>query len=235
MKLLRIITLVLVPIVAAQAQERQCVETQFAGEATQLQEYSQQLDERLAFSVNPMRLREDPRWAWFQIRVAPNDGDAIVVFNPGDSNWLLNATDFWSVFIGGPDSDLNAALQYRSRYLLFPIAAADKQAARDVARLVTEAKTSEEIKRAVAALNAMRLAQVRFEITDYVLGKGQHSRSVESVKFDVKLIVPTEFRFSEKVPSIFVECPAIPRKLVENLRHRERHKHLLAVDDNPRP
>ena len=157
------------------------------------------------------------------------------MLNPGDANWLLDATDFWSAFIGGPDSDLNAALQYRSRYLVFSVAAADKQAARDAARGVTEAKTLEEIKRALAALNAMRLAQLRFEITDYVLGKGQPPRSVESVKFDVKLIVPSEFRFSEKIPSIFVQCPAIPRELAENLRSRERHKHLLAVNDDPTP
>lgn len=221
--------------IAMSQQERRCVETQFSGETTQLERYSQQLDERLAFSVDPMRLREDPRWAWFQIRVTPHDGSAIFVLSPGDFNLLLNATDFWSALIGGPDSDLNEALQYRSRYLIFPVAAADKQTARHAAELVRSAKTSEELKRAVAVLNGMHLAHLQFEITDYVLGKEQPPRSVESVKFDVKLIVPTEFRFSQKVPSIFVECPAIPPELVENLRNRERHKYLLATDDSRAP
>lgn len=233
MKLLRISLLVLL-IGEALAQDPQCTQIQLSGDATQAKSYNQQLDEHLMFSVVPIRLREDPQWAWFQIRVFPNDGNGIFVFHPGDRNWILDATDWSSASIGGVSSDLNTALQYRSRYIIFPVAADDKQRTREAANLIREAKTSEQVTRAVAALNAVPLAQLQFEITDYALSEGQHPMSVESVKFDLKLTVPSWFRFSEKIPSTFVPCPTIPTELVENIRNPKRHEYLLVEGNNPK-
>jgi hypothetical protein len=110
MKLLPILLLALVSSLEAQNLQPQCPKVEFNGEVAQGRPYSQQLGGNVSFSVLPMRLREDPRYGWFQLRII-GEGSGFV-FNLSDRNWLL-ATDFYSAFIGGTDSDVKAALSYR--------------------------------------------------------------------------------------------------------------------------
>ena len=98
MKLLICILLLIQTVAFAQ---EQCAQMEFSGEATQTAKYAHQLLPSLALSVNPRHLKEDPRRAWFEISVTPDDRDGIFVFTLGDRNWLLHVSDFWSVFIGG--------------------------------------------------------------------------------------------------------------------------------------
>jgi len=101
-KVLQVLLVLLLSTVESKSQQSQCMQTEFSGEVSQGQKFSQQLGEGIRFSVLPMSLKEDPRWGWFQIRVL-NEQRPIVVFNPSDSNWLL-ATDWSSAFIGGVNS-----------------------------------------------------------------------------------------------------------------------------------
>jgi hypothetical protein len=234
MRWLTILVVLLLVTLEAEAQDLQCVQVEFSGEARQGHEYSQQLGDYLSFSVEPMRLREDSRWGWFQIRVIRDDGSGVFVFNLSDRNWLLAASDFWSVFIGGPNVDLIAALQYHTRYLVSPVSADDKERAAGAANLIVRARTPKKMQRALAALRGVSLAQIQFEITDYGLRAWEPPMSVEWVKFNVKLILPPDFRVSGEIPLMFVQCPAIPDEVVENIRNPERHKYLLGSDHNGR-
>jgi hypothetical protein len=96
-KVLTILVLLLVSGLQAQSSGLRCEKGEFSGEARQGQPFRRELVGGIKFSVDPMRLKEDPRWAWFQIRVVGSD-QGVVGFNPSDSNWLL-AADFWSAFI----------------------------------------------------------------------------------------------------------------------------------------
>ena len=233
MKLLAIAVTVLAAV-QAQSQAKQCLQLEFSGEATQTQGYRQRLGEDLTFSVDPMRLRDDPKWAWFQIRVLPNDG--VFVFNLSDWNWLLAVSDFRSVFIGGPNSDLNATLQCRSRYLAFPLQKGGKDKATEAANLIRGARTTEEMRRALAALKALRLAQILFELSDYRLEAADPPMGVDWVKFKVKLTLPDDFRLSGEVAPIFVECPAIPDEMVKSIGNPDRHRYsLFSAHDAAQP
>ena len=56
--------------------------------------------------------------------------------------------------------------------------------------------------------------------------------NVEWVKFNVKLTLLPDFRVSGEIAPMFVQCPAIPAEVVENIRNPERHKCLLTSDRN---
>jgi hypothetical protein len=230
---MRLLTAIAIVLVTANARvQGQCVQVQFSGEASQSHKYIQQLDEYLQVNVFPLHFEPDPRWAWFEISVAPRDG--VFVFSLGDANWLLDVTDFWSAFIGGPNSDLDSSLQYRARYFVFPIAAGDKKRAREAASLITSANTPEATKRAMAALMAVPLAHLQFEITDYRLDDRLPPMGVQWVKFDIRLTFPPDFRLSGDTPFAVVSCPLIPTQLVENMRNPERYQYILPFDNAPR-
>ena len=222
MKLLAIVV-TLLATVQARSQARQCYQVAFSGEATQSQSFRQQLGDDLTFSVIPMRLRGgDPRWAWFKIRVLPNDG--AFGFNASDENWLLAVSDGWSVLIGAVNSDLNAALEYRSRNLVFPLRG-EKQKALEAVALIRSARTAEELRRALATLNALRLAQVSFELTDYGLNAGDPPMGIDWVKFKVRLTLPDDFPFWGGTAPMFVKCPTLPDEVIENVINPNRHKY----------
>lgn len=227
-------TLLLVFTVAAFSQD-QCVRVQFSGEATQSHKYIQPIQDHLALVVNPMHLKEDPRWTWFEISIVPNSDDGVFVFALGDRNWLLDVSDFWSVFMGGPNSDLNSALEYRSRYFVFPVKADDKERGREAARLVVGASGPEQLQSAITALNGMHLAHLKFDMTNYGLGTGDVPRSVDWVKFDVTLTLPPGVQALRAVSSALVPCPVIPAELIENIRTPERHKYVVAADERRQP
>jgi len=224
MKLLICILLLIQTVAFAQ---EQCAQMEFSGEATQTAKYAHQLLPSLALSVNPRHLKEDPRRAWFEISVTPDDRDGIFVFTLGDRNWLLHVSDFWSVFIGGANSDLGRALQYRSRYFVFPITAEEKGAGRKAASVISSADDGKQLSRAITALESLHLAHLEFEITDYGLGGAEVPRSVEWVKFDVKVTFPPNIDLSTEMTS--VPCPSIPPGLLENIRNPKRHSYVLAA------
>ena len=150
----------------------------------------------------------------------------IFVFNPSDTNWLL-ATDFASAFIGGPNSDVKAGIEYRARYFVFPLSLDDKQKLRETARLVKEASTEDEKRTAIAALKSMHLGQLKFEITDYTLAHVDPPTSIDWVKFTGVVTFPSGFRISEGLRSTDVECPAIPDEVIENIRDQKHHQYFL--------
>lgn len=228
MKLL-ICILLLMPSIAFT--QEQCAQMQFSGEATQSGKYTQQLLPSLALNVSPIRLKEDPKWAWFEISVSPDNRDGIFVFTQGDRNWLLDASDFWSAFIGGANSDLNRALQYRSRYFVFPITAEEKQSGRKAASMISSADDPKQLSRAITALERLHMAHLEFDITDYRLGGAEVPTSVDWVRFDVKVTFPPNIRLSTEMTS--VPCPVIPPELLENIRDPKRHSYVLAAD-NPK-
>lgn len=193
----------------AQTQQPQCIQSEFSGSAAQGQEFKQEFGQGITFTVFPMRLKEDPRWGWFQIDVLGDREHAVFVFNPSDTNWLL-ATDFASAFIGGPNSDVKVGIEYRVRYFVFPLSLDDKQKLRETARLVNEASTEDEKRTAVTALKSMHLAQLKFEITDYTLAHVDPPTSVDWAKFTGVVTFPSGFRISEGLRSTDLECPAIP-------------------------
>lgn len=230
MRVLVILITVLVSVFAAQAQTLQCVQTEFSGEATQAKPFSQNLGGGVAFSVEQMQSREEPKQTWFVIR-AIGDGAGVYVFSPSDANWVLAASGFSTAFIGGIHSDLRAALGYRSRPLLLPLSTEDKQKAREAAELVYEAKTPEQERKAIAALKAAHLAQADFEITDYALGVGEPPVSVNWVRFNVTMIVPRDFPVSGGLPVSLVDCPLIPAEAIANLKDPHRHDYTLPPEE----
>jgi hypothetical protein len=221
-----LLVLVLFSAVEAQTAPRQCVRAEFTGEATQDNAFTQDLGEGIRFSVFPMRMKEDARWGWFQIRVIGGDEDGIFAFNPSDLNWLL-ATDFRSAFIGGPNSDVKASLTYRLRYFIFPISRDNKQQLRGAANRLVFAQTPGETGNATAALNSMPLGQIRFEITDYGLAGGEPPTSVEWVQFTSTVTLPPGFVMSRQLSPSYVECPAIPEEVIDNIRDQKRHDYFL--------
>jgi len=223
-KVLTILISLFVSGLQAQSSGAQCERGEFSGEAKQGLAFSRELVGGIKFSVDPMQLKEDPRWGWFQIRVVGTD-QPVVVFNPSDTNWLV-ATDFWSAFIGGVNVDLEAALQYRLRNLVFPTSFKDKEKLRRVAGALYSAKVTDEIQKGVNALRTIPLGVIHFEITDYGLGEGEYPTSVEWIKFTVNVTFPRE---SSRLGPLLVteaECPAIPDEVIENIRGTERHKYL---------
>jgi hypothetical protein len=227
MKALIIFITALVLVFAAEAQTPQCLQTEFSGEARQAKLFSQNLGGGLTFSVNPMQLREDPKQAWFVIRVIGDDANGFVL-QPSDMNWALAASDFWTAFIGGSaEIDVREALGYKSRQLLLPLSEKDMKKAREAAVLVYDAKTSEQESNAIAALKAVRLAQADFEIIDYGLGAGEPPAGVDWVRFNVALTLPLNFLIWGTLPVSVVDCPAIPAEAIANLREPRRHEYLL--------
>jgi hypothetical protein len=223
----------LVCVFAADAQTPQCFQTDFSGEATQVKPFSQKIGGGVTFSVEPRKLSNDPKQAWFVIR-AIGDGAGHFALSPSDSNWLLAGSGFWPALIGGAQTDLRAALGYRSRQLLLPLSTEDKEKAREAAHLLYEAKTPEQEREAVAALNAAHLAQADVEITDYGLGAGEPPVSVDWVRFNVTLTLPLDFAIWGTLPLSVVDCPAIPDESIANLREPRRHEHLLSREHQSR-
>ena len=223
----------LLSVFEAGGQTPHCLQTDFSGEATQAKPFSQNIGGGITFSVEPSKLREDPKQMWFVIRAIGNDAGQIV-FNPSDSNWVLAASGFWTAFIGGAHADLPAALGYRSRQLLLPLSTEDKEKARKAANLVYEAKTPKQERRAIAALNAAHLAQADFEITDYALGPGEPPVSVDWVRFNVSMTLPSDFAIRGNLPVSLVDCPTIPAEAIANLVDPRRHEYLLSGKKEPR-
>jgi hypothetical protein len=219
-----ILLIVLCGMCGAQAQQRQCFQAEFSGEAKQGQALSQELGAGVRFSVNPAQAREDERISWFKIRVIGEREGGVFVFSLSDTNWILAVSDFWSAFIGGPNTDLEAALEYKVRYLLFPIALDEKQGAIAVANRLRIANTKQQIRDSVTALNAAHLALAKFEITDHGLGNGKPPTSVDWVKFNVKVTLPGDFLISGELPVEAVDCPQIPAEMIENVRNPGRHE-----------
>ena len=214
------------PGLQAQGSGPQCEEGEFSGEARQGQPFSRELIGGLKFSVDPMRLKEDPRWAWFQIRVIGTD-QPVFVFNPSDSNWLL-ATDFWSAFVGGVDFDLDKALQYRVRYLAFPTSFEDKEKLRRAAHALHSATATDEIEKG-NALRRIPLGVIRFEIKDYGFEERESPMGVDWVRFTVHVTFPAEFSVLGPLLVTKAECPAMPHEVIQNIRSPERHKYLLPL------
>jgi hypothetical protein len=211
----------------AQVSGPHCEQGEFSGEARQGQPFRSELVGGIKFSVDPRRLKEDPRWAWFQIRVIGAD-QGVFVFNESDGNWLL-ATDVWSAFIGGVNIDLNAALQYRVRYLVFPTSFKDKEKLRRAADELHSARATNEIEKAVNALKKIPLGVIRFEINDYGLGENERPMSVDWVDFTVNVTFPPEFSRLGPLLVTSAECPALPPDVIETIRSPERHKYLLSL------
>lgn len=234
MKALVILITALVSVFAAEAQTPQCLQTDFSGEASQAKPFSQNLGGGVTFSVNPMQLHEDPRQAWFVIRVIGEDASPFV-FQPSDTNWVLAASGFWTAFIGGSAQiDVRAALGYQSRHLLLPLSDKDMKKAREAAVLVYDAKAPEQERNAIAALEAVRLAQADFEITDYGLGAGEPPVSVDWVRFNVTLTLPLNFAIWGELPVSVVDCSTIPAETIANLREPRRHEYLLPRKEQSR-
>jgi len=226
---IKVLTILLLSLSGLQAQttEPQCARGEFSAEARQGQPFSGELRGGIEFSVLRMRLEEDPKWAWFQIGVIGGDQGGFV-FNPSDRNWLL-ATDFWSAFIGGADSDLEAALQYRLRYFVFPISVDGKQELLKAADTLKSAKTRGAIGEGLKVLRTIPLGLIRFEITDYRFGEGESPTSVDWLKFTVDVAFPPEFSRLGPLLTTNAECPAIPDEVFENIRSPERHKYVLSL------
>lgn len=230
MKGLSLALLVLLSAVAY-PQEQQCVQSELSGEAAQGHQFNQELGQGLVFSIVPMRIVP---WAWFQITII-DKSHAGYVLNMSDANWLLATPDFGSAFIGGINSDQKAALGYRIRDLLFPISFGEKEELRTVSTDLYTTKAQEEESKSIAVLGSMRLGQMKFEITDYHFAKGNPPTSLEWVKFNAVVTVPADFRLSEKLVSAklslrYVECPAIPDEVIENIRNPKRHEYFLASE-----
>ena len=233
---MRIVVIVLTGLLSvfeAGGQTPQCLNTEFSGEATQAKPFSQNIGDGVTFSVEPSQLREDPKQTWFVIRAIGDDAGAFS-FNPSDRNWVLAASGFWTAFIGGAHSDLPAALGYRSRRLLLPLSAEDKEKAREAANLVYEAKTPKQERKAIAALNAAHLAQADFEITDYALGPGEPPVGVDWVRFNVSMTLPRDVAIRGDLPVSVVDCPAIPGEAIANLKDPRRHEYPLPGKKEPR-
>jgi hypothetical protein len=173
-----------------------------------------------------MKLREDPRWEWFAIRVVRRDDNGIFVFHPDDGNWLLTF-NFWSAFVGGPNTDVRAALRYQRRYLLFPISASLLPEARPVAEMFYQSKTDVDIKNAAQALRRLQLAHMQFEITDYGLDKSESPHAVKWVRFQAILTFPPSFRVSDDLPVVTVTRPEIPDDVIENLKDQKKFEFSL--------
>jgi hypothetical protein len=229
MKFLTVLILLFVSGLQAQTGGPQCAEGELSGEAKQDQPFSRELGEGIQFSVDPVRLKEDRRWAWFRLRVIGKDQD-VFLFHLSDTNWLL-ATDFWSAFVGGPNWDLRDALQYRRRYFVFPVSSKDKETLSATAEALHSAKTVDEVEKGVNSLKQISLGVIQFEITDYGLGEGDIPMSVDWIKFTLKVTLPPEFLDSRLGPLLVtnVECPAIPDEVIENIRLPERRKYLLPI------
>ncbi|HEY8669949.1 MAG TPA: hypothetical protein VIL63_03845 [Terriglobales bacterium] len=225
-KVLTILISLFVSGLQAQSSGAQCERGEFSGEAKQGLAFSRELVGGIKFSVDPMQLKEDPRWGSFQIRVLGTD-QPVFDFNLSDRNWLL-ATDFWSSFIGGVNVDLKAALQYRLRNLIFPTSFKNKEKLRIVADALHGAKGKDEIEKSVNALRAIPLGVMQFEITDYAIGDGERPTSIEWVKFTVTVTFPREFSSVGPLLVSDAECPAIPDEVIENIRGTERHKPSVA-------
>ena len=228
MKAPHLLFLLLFSTVLTHSQQQQCVQSEFSGEAVQGQQFNQELGEGLVLSVVPMR---NAQWGWFQIRVR-DESHGPFVFNQSDMNWLLATPDWGSAFIGGPNSDQKAALEYRLRYLAIPMSLDNKEALRKTTSFLSTAKTPEEEQSAVAALKSMRLGQITFQITEYRFADGQPPTSVNWVKFTGIVTVPTDFLLSGKLISAkrslrYVECPDIPDEVIENIRNPKSHEYFL--------
>jgi len=213
------------------AQDQQCVQSGFSGEAAQGQEFSQEFGEGLVFRIVPMR---DAPWGWFKIRVA-DESHANFIFNSSDENWFLATADWGSAFIGGFRSDQKAALEYRLRYLIFPMSFDDKETLKKIAAALYTTKDSEEEHSSITELKSMRLGQMKFEITDYRFAEGEPPMSLEWVKFTAIVTVPADFILSEKLVAAklsirYVECPAIPDQVIANIRNPKRHQYFLPTD-----
>jgi len=223
MKLLRIA--ILIPLLAAAAQSRQsrCMRAGFSGVASQDKVFHQELGEGLTLTVLPMKSKEDARWGWFQLKVLCDTCG--YVFNPSDANWLL-ATDFNSAFIGGPNTDVKAALEYRTRYMIFPSSVEDKERLKAVPSGLQSVHPEEQAK-AMETLRSTRLIQMKFQIDDYSLGTREPPTSVEWLKFSATVILPPDFLVSGKLGISLVDCPAIPEEVIENTRNPKRHQYFL--------
>ena len=128
------LVLLLLLTVASYCQQQQCLQSEFSGEAAQGQGFRQELGQGVAFSVVPMgRNTQEPKWGWLKIRVV-DESKVIFAFNPSDENWLLATPDWGSAFIGGFNSDVNRAIEYRLRDLIFPLSFDDKQKLREALR-----------------------------------------------------------------------------------------------------
>ena len=224
--------LLLLATLAAYGQEQQCVQSEFSGEATHAKTFRQELGQGIAFSIEPMgRTTQEPRWGWFKI-VVVDDSKGLFVFNPTDANWLFAIPDWGTAFIGGFNSDVKRAMEYRVRDLVFPLSFDDKQRLRELSALIYGAKTPEEAQTAAVPLKSMHLGQIRFEITDYRLGTEQPPTSVDWVKFNAIVTVPADFSLSGKLVAAklsvrYVDCPAIPDELIESIRNPKRHEFFL--------
>ena len=225
-KLAHILIAILFTAVAAESQQSRCMQADFSGEATQEQVFRQEIGEHLSISVWPIPpgSREKTVWRWFQIKVIPDGG--LFVFNPSDGNWLL-ATDWNSPIIGGANTtDVKRAMEYRTRYMIFPMSTEDKQQLLEIARAL-KGSDQEEQHKGLAALQSMRLGQMKFEITDYRLGEQEPPVAVDSVKFKVTVILPPDFLVSGKLGVSFVDCPRIPTEVMENIQDPKRHEYFL--------
>jgi hypothetical protein len=221
-----IVVVALLLVGEGHAQPVRCLETHFSGEVTQGDAFRKELGSGIEFSVNSASLKEAPWWSWFSIRVI-RSSDGIFASQPSDTNWALAINNFGTVFIGGPRTDLRAALGYRSRYLLFPLSPEDLLKARQATELARTAQSKGQYQKALAALKAARLAHAEFEITDYGLGPGEPPTTVEWLRFDIKLTVPSAFTIAAELPVATVDCPAIPASVLDDIQHPKRFQYWL--------
>lgn len=153
-----------------------------------------------------------------------------------DANWILATNNFGSAWVGGPHTDVRAALEYRSRYLLIPLAENDMQSGRAAKRLLEEIGTSESSKEAAEkTLRSLPLAHAEFEIVDYRLGIADPPTAVEWLKFQTKLTVPSSFHLAEDLPSASARCPSIPAKVLEDLRKVRKYEFFVSAATSVRP
>lgn len=220
--MLLLLTLLASTVNAQTAQ--QCQRVEFSGEASQTKKFNLELGQHITFTVFPMSYREEPRWRWFQIRIIGSD--SVFVFSPSDHNWLL-AANFRSAFIGGPNSDVKKSLQYNIRYLVFPLSVDQKVELLYAVSNLSNASTQDERGKAVAEFQALRLGQLKFVIDDYLISGGEPPTSIDSVKFSGTLTLPPDFQLAGLPSVTFVDCPAIPNEVIENVRNPKRHEYLL--------
>lgn len=200
------------------------MQVDFSGEASQEHGFQQELGEGLTFSVVPMTEKEEPQWGWFQLKVI-NSRSGGYVFNPSDRNWLL-VNDWGSAFIGGPNTDVKAALEYRTRHMIVPTSGEDKQRLWLMPGNLPSAAQEREHE-ITAILNSMRLAQMKFVIEDFRLAQGEPPTYIQWVKFKTEVIFPPDFLVSGEVGVSFINCPAISEEVVENIRNPKRHEYFL--------
>jgi hypothetical protein len=226
-----ILLAVLFSAILADGQRTQCMQADFSGEASQEHGFQQELGEGLTFSVVPMTGKEEPQWGWFQLKVISSCSGGYV-FNPSDANWLL-VNDWGSAFIGGPNTDVKAALEYRTRYMIFPTSGEDKQRLWLMLGSFRTAAAPEQERQITVTLNSMRLGQMKFVIEDFRLAQSEPPTYVQWVKFNTEVILAPDFLVSGKVGVSFINCPTISEEVVENIRNPKRHDYFLPNGTTP--